>query len=378
MKDINKNRKGYKETPLGWIPDDWEVKELRECFKLKSGDVKPKDISLENVNNYKFPVYGGNGIMGYSKKYNLEGGRIIIGRVGEYCGITRMINGKYWITDNALYSDSIKRDFNLNFLKYKLQYEDLSKLRNRGGQPLISQQPIYSKKIFSPPLKEQEKIAQLLDKWDSAIETTEKLISAKEKLKKSLMKKLLTGKVRLKGFNGKWEGKKIEELLDYEQPTKYLVQSDKYNDIYSLPVLTANKAFVLGYTNETNGVYTNIPAIIFDDFTIDSKFVDFSFKVKSSAIKILKTKNDENNLKFIFEKMQLIKFLTGGHKRHYISEYQNIKIDIPILQEQNAIIGISETLDKEIQTLKSQLELYRRQKKGLMQVLLTGKVRVKI
>ena len=120
-----------------------------------------------------------------------------------------------------------------------------------------------------------------------------------------------------------WQIKKISDLLDYERPDKYIVKSTAYSDKYKTPVLTANKSFVLGFTDEDFGIYDNVPVIIFDDFTTDSKYVDFPFKVKSSAIKILKAKNKNVNLKFVYEKIKSIKFPVGNHKRYYISEYQN-------------------------------------------------------
>jgi len=123
---------------------------------------------------------------------------------------------------------------------------------------------------------------------------------------------------------GEWELKKLGEVLDYERPNKYIVNSENYIDS-GIPVLTANKSFILGYTNQAEGVFENLPAIIFDDFTTDKKYVNFPFKVKSSAIKILRPK-EKDNLKFIFELMSLIRFEAKEHKRYYISAYQNLTV----------------------------------------------------
>ena len=89
-----------------------------------------------------------------------------------------------------------------------------------------------------------------------------------------------------------WRLCKLEDIVDYEQPTLYIVSSTEYKDTFLTPVLTAGKSFIIGHTNETNGIYSNLPCIIFDDFTTDSKYVDFPFKVKSSAMKILKVKDE--------------------------------------------------------------------------------------
>jgi type I restriction enzyme S subunit len=150
-----------------------------------------------------------------------------------------------------------------------------------------------------------------------------------------------------------WSVKKIKDLLDFEQPTKYIVESSSYTPAGKTAVLTANKSFVLGYTNETDGVYTNTPAIIFDDFTTDSKYVNFPFKVKSSAIKILTSQDDNTDLKFVYEIMKSFVFPIANHKRHYISQYQELDIVVPSVKEQKRIAEILSAVDNKIQILDS-------------------------
>ena len=137
----------------------------------------------------------------------------------------------------------------------------------------------------------------------------------------------------------KYEKVKLGDLLDYEQPTKYIVESTQYNDSYDTPVLTANQAFVLGYTNEKTGIFTDVPVIIFDDFTTDTKFVDFPFKVKSSAMKILKNKDPNRaDIRYLYQIIKTIKFNAETHKRYWISEYSNIEIPLPPLDVQKQIV----------------------------------------
>ena len=163
-----------------------------------------------------------------------------------------------------------------------------------------------------------------------------------------------------------WKEYKIEELLSYEQPTPYIVESTDYDDNYKTPVLTAGKTFILGYTNETNGIYTDLPVIIFDDFTTASRYVNFEFKVKSSAMKIL-TPNIELVLpKFIYYRMQIIQFDNSTHKRYWIQKYSKIKVKIPPLEDQHRIVTRIEELfsqlDSGVETLKKtkeQLKVYR-------------------
>lgn len=158
----------------------------------------------------------------------------------------------------------------------------------------------------------------------------------------------------------------LNELLSYEQPTAYIVESTDYNDSYEIPVLTAGKTFILGYTNEKSGVYDNLPVIIFDDFTTASRYVNFKFKVKSSAMKIL-TPNTELVLpKYIYYLMQTIKIDNSTHKRYWIQQYSKIKVSIPPFSEQEQIVSRIEELfselDKAVETLqttKKQLAVYR-------------------
>lgn len=166
--------------------------------------------------------------------------------------------------------------------------------------------------------------------------------------------------------NEKWKEYELGELLSYEQPTPYIVESTDYNEKYDIPVLTAGKSFVLGYTNEQKGVYTALPVIIFDDFTTASRYVNFKFKVKSSAMKIL-TPNTELVLpKFIYYRMQIIQFDHSTHKRYWIQQYSKIKVAIPPIPVQQRIVDCIEELfselDHGIETLqktKQQLAVYR-------------------
>ena len=153
--------------------------------------------------------------------------------------------------------------------------------------------------------------------------------------------------------------KKLKDLLDYEQPTKYIVETENYSDEYKLPVLTAGKSFVLGYTNETEGVFRgkNEPVIIFDDFTRDTKYVDFDFKVKSSAMKILHKHNKDDSLKYLHYALNNIKYVPFSHKRLWISDFSNMEIDYPSPEIQNTIATELDTIQSAIDNKKQQLAL---------------------
>ncbi|QQW95924.1 restriction endonuclease subunit S [Helicobacter pylori] len=228
-----------------------------------------------------------------------------------------------------------------------------------------------------PPLNEQSAIANILSDLDRYLYALDALILKKEGVKKALSFELLSQRKRLKGFNQAWQRVRLGDILSYEQPTKYLVATTQYLQKGFTPILTAGKTFTLGYTNDKHGIYTNIPVIIFDDFTTDSKMVNFPFKVKSSAIKILSLRdNNQADLKYIYEKLTLLKHQVTDHKRYWIDEFSNFEILLPPLNEQSAIANILSALDNEITSLKNKKRQFENIKKALNHDLMSAKIRV--
>ena len=159
------------------------------------------------------------------------------------------------------------------------------------------------------------------------------------------------------------EWKKLGEFLDFEQPTRYLVQSTDYNDSYGIPVLTAGQSLLLGYTNETDGVFEaskENPTIIFDDFTTSFHWIDYCFKVKSSAMKMLKPKVGVN-FRYVYYAMCGIHFVPTQHQRHWISKYSQFEIPVPSIAEQSRIVGVLDTFSASIENLKQQIAQRRKQ-----------------
>ncbi|MBR5373998.1 MAG: restriction endonuclease subunit S [Paludibacteraceae bacterium] len=159
---------------------------------------------------------------------------------------------------------------------------------------------------------------------------------------------------------------KLGDILSYEQPTNYIVESTEYDGSYPTPVLTAGKSFILGYTNETKGVYDKLPVIIFDDFTTASQFVDFKFKVKSSAMKILSCNEEIADIKYMYYLMQITHIQSDTHKRYWISDYSKIPVSLPPLTTQRTIVSRIESLfaeldkaEEHLRTAQQQLKIYR-------------------
>lgn len=166
------------------------------------------------------------------------------------------------------------------------------------------------------------------------------------------------------------EYQKLDDILDYEQPTQYIVKSTEYDDSYNTPVLTAGQTFILGYTNEEDGIYKadkDSPTIIFDDFTTSFHWVDFDFKVKSSAMKMLRPKSTfEGSFKYVFYAMECIHFEAVNHTRHWISKYSQFEIPLPHPEVQEEIVKILDRfaeyaaeLQAELQARQEQYDFYR-------------------
>ena len=177
-------------------------------------------------------------------------------------------------------------------------------------------------------------------------------------------------KIRFPGFTEDWEQRKLGDILQYEQPQKYIVSSTNYDDSFEIPVLTAGQTFILGYTNESEGVKEaspNKPVIIFDDFTTSSHYVDFPFKIKSSAMKLLTLTNERDNIYFAFEALQNLNYVPQNHERHWISIFSDFDISIPSYGEQQKIGALFKEIDSTITLHQRKLESMKLLKKSLLQ-----------
>ena len=237
----------------------------------------------------------------------------------------------------------------------------------REGLPKYNLEKMF---LPIPPLKEQERIIKEIEHWFTFIDTIEQskvnLQTAIKQTKSKILDLAIHGKLvpqdpsdepaseLLKRINPKaqitcdnehypqlpkgWSICRLGDVVKYEQPTAYIVQSTAYSDAYPIPVLTAGKSFIIGHTKETEGIYNRLPCIIFDDFTTDSRLVDFPFKVKSSAMKILQVHYGVE-VEYVSLFMSITRLVGDTHKRYWISEYSKLEIPIPPQEEQKRIIG---------------------------------------
>ncbi len=382
---------GYKKTKYGILPADWTVYILGDCLSRieKPVKVNPNEwytqIGIRSHGKglfYKEPVTGAE--LGNKAVYWVQPNCFVLNivfaweqAIGKTSQAEAGMIGSHRFPMYRPINDKIDIDYLIAYLLTK-RGTDILEMASPGGagrNRTLGQEHFLKSKVVFPSVVEQQKIAAILTTQDKVIELKEKRLAEKQRQKKYLMQQLLTGRKRLPGFNKTWNTVELGEIFDYIQPTKYLVKTTDYDNAYKTPVLTAGKTFILGYTSETKDVYTNVPVVIFDDFTTATQYVDFPFKVKSSALKILAVK-DGFNIFFAYEAMQLIRFAVGGHERHWISQYSCLTIDVPETGEQSAIAQVLSTADREISLLRQDIEQEKQKKKALMQLLLTGIVRV--
>lgn len=386
--------KGYRQTDIGAIPVDWDVKRIIDFTDCSAGGT-PSTLRKEfwgghipwmnsgELNDKRiFDVEGRITEVGLreSSAKIIPSGSVLVGLAGQ--GKTRgtvAINRIELAINQSIAAIFPSPHHDADYLYFNLdnRYDELRSLSTGGeGRGGLNLSIIRQILIAFPKKEEQTAIAKVLLDFDALIAELEILIQKKRHIKTGAMQELLTGKRRLPGFSSVWKQYKLEELLTYEQPTKYVVSGTEYSESSGIPVLTPGKTFVLGLTQERHGIYTDLPVILFDDFTTASRYVDFPFKVKSSAVKMLRQKRNDVVLRFCFEKMQTIDFELGNHKRYWISEYRHIELLMPDYDEQFAIAELLSDMQAEIENLEQQKAKYFALKQGIMKMLFFGKIRL--
>lgn len=392
---------GYKNSPLGIIPNEWEVKRLGEISQMFSGGT-PKSteqmyfngeipfIKSGEINNAKTEQYLSElGLKNSSAKL-IERGDLLYALYGATSGECALSKISGAINQAILCirpTKDVDRYFLLSFLQKGKEYYYNSYLQ--GGQGNLSADIVKGYKILTPPLPEQRKIAEVLSTWDKAIEKQTLLVEKLELRKKGLMQQLLTGKKRLHEFSGKWEKEKLGKLFDERNETK----------MPSLPLLsiTADKGVISqtesekkDTSNEDKSKYKRIcPGDIgYNTMRMWQGRCALSKLegIVSPAYTIVSPHNDVNPfyMEMLFKQPFMVyRFWT--HSQGLVNDtlnckypaFSQVKVTIPEIEEQNAIAEILSFCDKEIALAKQKLDTLRQQKKGLMQVLLTGKKRLK-
>ena len=380
-------RKGYKKTKVGVIPEEWEVERLSSIFShFKSG----LGITSNNISNMgEFPVFGGNGLRGFTNSYTHNGSYILIGRQGALCGNIRFASGQIYISEHAIAAQT--NDLNdLQYFKYKLEYKKLNRLSESSAQPGLSVIKLLRVKLDVPPLAEQQKIATILTTWDKAIENVQLVIDNLKVRNKGLAQQLLTGKKRLKGFEGEWRKEKLGKLLK-EVKSKPVKCPEQYElisiKLYGKGIISTGK-FPKNTKRGRSYHFRNEGEIIIGRQNFHNGSIAFMPKFKnkmiaSNAISSFSSVNGIDDCWIINYLLRpsfylWVENLIGGTGQKEINrkDFNNIPIVVPPFKEQQAIAKVLTNADQELKLYEKKLVALQEQKKGLMQKLLTGQIRV--
>ncbi len=388
MKQTNNIPQGYKDSPLGIIPEEWEVKKFEDFAPLQRGF----DLPIEKIVQGNIPVVFSNGILKYHNEAKAKAPGIVTGRSGTIGKVT-YITEDYWPHNTSLWVTDFKSNLP-KYIYYFIDFYDFIRFSSGSGVPTLNRNDIHKQLICIPPLPEQQKIAEILSVWDEAIEKQTQLIAQLETRKRGLMQQLLTGKKRLKGFVGGWKKIKIKEIAkEYSIKNKgnknlTVLSCTKYNGLLPSLEYFGRRVFaedVSTYKVVPNGYFAYATNHI-EEGSIGYQNL-FEEALISPMYTVFKT-NDTVNDSFIYSILKSHRLIYQYNARMEGSidrrgglrweSFSSIKVSLPSIEEQNAIVQILSSADNEINLAKQKLATLKEQKKGLMQQLLTGKKRVKI
>ncbi len=406
---------GYKDSPIGIIPQEWEVKRLGEIAKYFSGGTpnsmvkemyggKIPFIRSGEIHNSRTTLSLTEEGLSKSSAKMVNVGDLIYALYGANsgdCAISQ-INGAINQAILCIRSEKVINPYLYPFLE--LQKGRFISMYLQGGQGNLSADIVARYIIPIPPLAEQKKIAEILCTWDDAIEKQSKLIEKLELRKRGLMQRLLTGRTRLPGFTEPWKQVKLGEIgtissagidkkiNDGEVPVRLLNFVDVfyrdfiYNDeIKHLVTAKPDKAkscsikrgdvfFTPSSETPTDIAFSAVAMEDMNDVVYSYHIVRLRLHIDMDLLyRAYAFKTDE-----FYKQAQRI--CDGSGQRYVVSlnGFRNISVKIPTLSEQTAIAEVLTSADREIKNHRKKLEALRQQKRGLMQQLLTGKIRVKV
>lgn len=380
----------YKNTEIGRIPDDWEVKKLGAVFDIGNGrDYKHLDTG-------KIPIYGTGGLMTYVNEYLYDGETVCIGRKGTI-NMPQYHNGKIWTVDTLFYTYNFRKT-DVKFLYYLTQRIDWNSYNTATGVPSLTSQNISNILVSFPPLHEQHRIASALTSIDNLISSLDKLIEKKKNIKQGTMQQLLTGKTRLKGFNEPWMEHTIDELFDLGNGYTPSKSNPAYWTNGTIPwfrmedirtngrILKDSIQHVTPEAEKGNGLYPKYSIILSTTATIGEHALLIADSLANQQFTFLNRKVNRRDMIdiiffyhycFILGKWCRDNINAGGLLAVNMDDLKNHSIYIPkSIAEQQAIATILTKMDDEITALEAKKAKYEAIKQGMMQQLLTGKIRL--
>lgn len=402
-------KQGYKQTKVGIIPEDWEDIKIKDIVKVSQGlQIAIDDRFTTPAQNRVFYITIPF-IEGKKEEY-IENPKssilckkddILVVRTGS--GVGKIIRGVEGAFHNNFFKVKPSNNINIDFFYYflispRIQFL-MAKYAGNSAIPDLNHGDFYSLDFLIPPLKEQEKIAEILTTWDEGISNVELLILNYELRKKALMQKLLGGEVRFGGFSGEWEEVRLDKLFDFKKGQELSKEKLDENGIFECilygELYTTYSEVIKQIKSKTNideGIKSKIDDILIPASTTTSA-IDLAIAstiqkndvLLGGDINILRKKINNINGEFIakylthIKKIEIAKYAQGITIIHlYSKDFKQLKIKLPSLPEQQKIAEVLSLADDEINLLKNSLVELKQQKKALMQKLLTGQVRVKV
>lgn len=348
------------------FPRDWQVDTIGNLAQLKAG----RDRFETSHCDGDYPWYGGNGIRGYSSRHSYDGIYPIIGRQGELCGNVKLAKGKFSATEHAVVV-TCKPEVVPEFFYYSLTFANLNQYATGCAQPGLSVQKIGAIPITLPAFDEQRRIADALGSVDKLIDNLTRRIEKKRLVKQGVMQELLTGKKRLPGYRGEWVERKIGSMLSIGHGKDY-----KGLGMGNIPVYGSG-----GYMCSVSGFLHDGPTVcigrkgtidkpFFHEgkiWTVDTLFYTHSFRDA-----------DPKFLYYAFLRVDWPALNTASGVPSLTAQtIEQLPLEVPAdLDEQRAIASVLSGMDAEITNLEAKREKYEHIKQGMMNDLLTGKVRI--
>jgi type I restriction enzyme S subunit len=362
---------GYKQTEVGVIPEEWEVKSLGDIASL----YQPVTISAKQFTESGYPVYGANGVVGFYHSPNHRTRQVTVTCRGSTCGTVNRTVDECWITGNAMvlncdHNQNVSKDF----FYFLLLGQDMSDCITGTGQPQIVRSPLAAFRVPLPnTLHEQRAIATALSDVDGLLGALDRLIAKKRDLKQAAMQQLLPGQTRLPGFHGEWEVKRLEEVAPlqrgFDLPNPQ-IKSGPYPVVYSNGILNHHAAFQVKGPGVVTGRSGTIGKVT---------FVEDDYWPHNTSLWVTSFKgNDPKFIFYLYTRLGFERFASGsGVPTLNRNDAHSFQVLIaPTKAEQTAIASVLSEMDAELAALEQRREKTRALKQGMMQELLTGRTRL--
>ena len=351
------------------LPEGWGIKKLSEVAPLQRGF----DLPTGKIKKGSYPVVYSNGISNYHNEFKVKRPGVITGRSGTI-GKVHYSDGNYWPHNTALWVTDFK-DNNPRFIYYLYTYVNLEKFATGSGVPTLNRNDVHSFEVLVPSCSEQKSIAEALSDTDSLIQSIEKLIDKKKKIKQGTMQQLLTGKKRLPGFSGEWVVRRLGDIVSIN---KGQLITEKNAQDGTIPVIAGGKkpSYYHSFSNRQGKTITISAS------GANAGYVGFYTEPIFASDCSTIGENDRYSIEFIYYQLLMLQETiyyaqTGGAQPHiHPKDLKPLLVNYTNLKEQKAIAQVLSDMDAEIEALEEKLEKYKTIKQGMMQELLTGRIRL--